>query len=98
MAEQKETIDFSSNPPRLIEDIVIDKVRSNFKNCHKIHVFFTGTKISIRRCYDYAGLDNAYERMPGKLVGVYNKNEEAQQYIEKALISDAKESIREHYG
>ena len=94
--KRPETIDFSGDEPRLNEDVVLKMVRRHLAVVSKIHLFFTGAKIRIIRCYDYSNLDNAEKK--DQLLGVYNKHEYGQQIIEKAVIKDSLEAIREWYG
>lgn len=97
-ARAEETLDFSQNPPRLRKEVLLKKIRSNFARSAIVHVFFTGVTVRVIRGNDFKTVDNAYQKMPAKLIGVHNRNEQGQPHIERTIINDAEEAIRQWYG
>lgn len=98
MASHSKEIDFSTDNPVLDRDALLDRVRRHFKRSSKLHIFFTGAKVRIIRNNDYTALDKAYQEIPEKLLGGFDRNELGQPIIERQIISEVEEAIREWYG
>lgn len=98
MSKEVETVDFSCDPPALLEAGLLKKIRSAFVSTPCIHVFFTGAKFRIIRNGDTTTKDKAYKDMPAKLLGVHNKKDQGQLFIEREIVNYAKTELQRWYG
>lgn len=98
MNKRVELLDFSVEPPKLKEEALLDKVRKAFKKINRIHVFFLGAKIRVIRNDSYQAVDNAFKDIPAFHVNTYDINRLGQPYVERKIVAELQEKIREYYG